>query len=379
MKKILLGLLFLFTLIANAQVINEEIESGILEEKRSLKIHIPANYTETKVYPLVIVLDADYLFDPVVSNINYLTYFEEMPEAIVVGVNQFESRYSDMEFDEENGLPKNKGSYFFDFVGIELIPYIESKYTIANFRLVIGHDLSAGFINYYLLREDVLFNAYISLSPTFAPKMQDRIATRLQTINSRKFYYLATADNDIRVNKTDVANLNTQLELNNNKNLYYYYDKFKSANHNTLAINAIPKALSDIFSIFKPISTQEYKEKIMPMEDHVVNYLNDKYNTIEQLFGFKKEILINDFMAIYVASKKKEDFESLEKLAQLAKRDYPKTMMSDYFFGEYYELTGKPKKALKYYQDAFAKEEIDFMTKDLAYEKMQQIKIDFGL
>ncbi|GLB47956.1 alpha/beta hydrolase [Neptunitalea lumnitzerae] len=379
MKKILLILPFLCSLITNAQVFTEEIESGILEEKRTLKIHIPANYTETEVYPLIIVLDADYLFDPVVANINYLSYFNEMPEAIVVGVNQFESRYQDMESDPETGLPKNIGAYFFDFIGIELIPYIESKYTVANFRMAVGHDLSAAFINYYLLRDEVMFNAYICMNPTFAPKMEERVAARLATFNDRKFYYMATAESDDRDVRERVNSLHQTLDQSENKNLYYYFDDFKNANHNTTVIYGLPNALNDIFSIFKPITPKEYQEKILTMEEPVINYLYDKYNTIENLFGFEKEILINDFMAIYAACRKKEDFESLEKLGALAERDYPKTMMADYFYGEYYERIGKPKKALKHYQDAFAKEEIDFMTKDLAYEKMQQIKIDFGL
>lgn len=379
MKKYIF-LLFCFTAaLTHAQVIVEQIKSGILEESRNIKISIPKNYTEEKVYPLILVLDADYLFDAVVANVNYYSFWEEMPEAIIVGVDQSGLRAADMEYDFESGLPKNKGEYFFDFIGIEVIPFVESKYTIANFRLAVGHDLSANYINYYLFRDPPLFSAYICLSPNFAPKMEEKIASRLAGFKDKKFYYIATAENDDRENHTRIKELTATLEKVKNQQLYFYSDDFGNANHNSLAVYAIPNALNKIFSIFKPITPKEYKEKILTSDQPVINYLYDKYNTIESLFGFKKEILINDYMAIYAACNKKKDTESLEKLAKLAARDYPKTMMSDYLMGEYYELTGKPKQALKSFQDAFAKEEIDFMTKDLAYEKMQQIKTDFGL
>ncbi|SFU59381.1 hypothetical protein SAMN05216480_10910 [Pustulibacterium marinum] len=378
MKKLLSLLLFCAFFSAQAQFSVEEVESGILKEKRTLKIYKPVNYTEEKVYPLIIVFDADYLFEPLVANINYYSYWLEMPEAIIVGVNQKGIRYEDCEYSGETGLPDNKGNDFFDFVGLELIPYIESQYTIANFRVAVGHGTTANFINYYLFKDAPLFNAYINLSPTFAPQMEERIASRLGQFKEKKFYYLATAENDEKKNRTKIGNLNTMLKQVKNNQLYYYYDDFESANHNSTAVYAIPNALNKIFGIFKPITPAEYKEKILTMEEPVINYLNDKYNTIEDLFGFKKEILINDYMAIYAACKKKEDAESLRNLAELAEQDYPATMMYDYLMGEYYEQIGNPKKAVKHFQEAFAKEEIDFMTKDLAYEKMQAIKNDFG-
>ena len=380
MKIKLFFALILFTCIAKAQFRIEQVESGILEEQRTLKIYIPENYTEEKVYPLIVVLDADYLFDPVMANVNYYAYWLEMPEAIIVGVNQAGLGTLDMEYDPEYGMPSNKGTYFMDFITVELIPYIESQYTIANYKLIVGHGNSANFINYFLLKDEIAFNAYICLSPNFAPEMEDRIAATLnRSSKSKKFYYVATAENDDRDNKKRIKQLNTMLTDSDNANLYYYFDDFEVANHNSTAIYAIPNALNKIFSIFKPITPIEYKEKILPMEEPVINYLNDKYATIENLFGFKKEILINDYMAIYAACHKKEDVESLKELSKLAAKDYPNTMMADFMMGEYYEMDGNGKKALKAFQSAFSKEEIDFMTKDLTYEKIEQIKSDYGL
>lgn len=83
-------------------------------------------------------------------------------------------------------------------------------------------------------------------------------------------------------------------------------------------------------------------------------------------------------MAIYAASKKKEDTESLKELANLCKKEFPDTMLGFYFEGEYYEEIGEPKKALRTFEKAFGMSEIDFLTKDMALEKIDALKADFG-
>ena len=92
----------------------------------------------------------------------------------------------------------------------------------------------------------------------------------------------------------------------------------------------------------------------------------------------KKKVTINDFMAIYAAVEKKEDLESLEKLAQLGLKEYPDTMLGFFFEAEFYEKSGEPKKALRTYEKAFGSQEIDFLTKDMMLDKIDALKADFG-
>ena len=106
--------------------------------------------------------------------------------------------------------------------------------------------------------------------------------------------------------------------------------------------------------------------------------MEDKYAMIEELFGFQKQVSLNDIMAIYAASRKKDDFEALKPLSELCKKQYPETMMGFYFEGEYYEELGEAKKALRTFEKAFGMQEIDFLTKELALEKIDAIKADFG-
>ena len=122
-------LLLLITLIAfnqlTAQTLYKEINSEKLGESRQLKIQVPRNYdTSDKKYPVVIVFDGDYLFEIVAGNVDYAAYWEDMPEAIVVGINQYQKRNEDCYYSDQNSLPTETGAAFFEFVSMELVPFI---------------------------------------------------------------------------------------------------------------------------------------------------------------------------------------------------------------------------------------------------------------
>ncbi|GGK23824.1 hypothetical protein GCM10007962_17550 [Yeosuana aromativorans] len=381
MKSILYVLLLVLTFNAiEAQVIYEPFESNKLGESRELKIQLPRGYSNDtdKVYPLFIVLDGDYLFEAVAGNVDYYSYWEDMPESVVVGINQVDKRYDDCMYSEQNSLPIEKGANFFEFIGTELIPYIQNKYRIGNFKAVVGHGETANFINYYLLKEQPLFQAYIVVSPELAPQMSTYVPDRLTKIKSRLFYYLATTTNDVPSIKKGVDELNTSLKGIDNDQVSYYFDNFDGPSYYSVPAHAIPNALEDIFSVFRPITKDEYKEKILKLETSPVAYLEEKYQTIHDLFGIEKQILINDFKAIEACIEKKEEFQYFEDLGKLARKEYPKTLLGNYYLARFYEETGEPKKAMRTYQSGYSFEEIGGITKDLMMEKAEAIKTDFG-
>jgi len=381
MKKVLLLLVcFTFILPLSAQIKYEEFNSTKLGESRRLKIQLPRNYdTNTeKVYPIVIVLDADYLFEPVAGNVDYFSYWEDMPESIVVGIMQGNKRYEDCEYDDTNFLPAEKGADFFEFIGLELLPYIDNTYRTAKFVIAVGHDFTANFINYYLFKDPPLFNGYISLSPDLAPMLDQRLPERIPAVQSKIFYYMATGTDDIKDLMEITEQLNTSLKPLKSDNFNYYYDNFEGATHYSLVGRGIPNALEKIFSVYRPISKKEYKDVLMKLETPISQYLIEKYKTIEDLFGLTNPVRVNDYIATATASEKKQQWESLREIATMAKRDYPDTVLGDYYLGRYYEETGESKKAMRTFQGAFDKEEVDFITIDLMLERADKIKTDFG-
>ncbi|WP_241478974.1 alpha/beta hydrolase [Psychroserpens jangbogonensis] len=367
---------FLFTFPLVAQVIYEPFESVKIDGSRDIKIQLPRNYDaeEETLYPLVIVLDGDYLFEPVVGNTDYQSYWEDIPNCIVVGVNQRETRDDDFFYADETNFPIAEGADFFEFLGMELIPYIEDNYMVSDFRIAVGHDMSANFINYYIFKDKPLFRAYVLLSPELAPEIPTLMAQRAPLLESNTFYYLATADDDVKGLKTDILALDSALKGIDNEFFHYRFDDFEDANHYSLVGLGIPKALNQIFSFYKPITKKEYKEKVLEYEGSPFEYLMKKYEDIELFYGFEKKVVENDLRAIASASKKKNDIESLKALSKLARQEYPDSMIGAYYQGMFYEEDGNLKRALNSYQSGLLLEESDYITKEMLLDKIYELK-----
>ncbi|MBJ7882278.1 alpha/beta hydrolase [Gelidibacter salicanalis] len=376
MRRLTLLLLFLVSIPISAQVIYEPFYSSKLGDTREIKIQLPRNYNpeEKNKYPLIIVLDGDYLFEPFAGNLDYQTYWGGIPKCVVVGINQVETREKDLFYDKDIYFPAHEGASFFEFIGMELIPFIENKYNVSNFRILTGHDSSANFLNYYLFKDNPLFRAYIAFSPDLAPEMANRVQERLTYINTDTFYYLATADNDIAQLKDKILTHNSLLASLDNPKLHYRFDNFTDADHYSLVSLGIPRALNNIFALYKPISKQEYTDQVLTYEGGPFKYLEKKYNDIKLFYGFEKKVVENDMKAIAAAAIKKDDLDALKELSKLARKEYPDSMISAYFTGMYYEQENNLKKALQYYQSGLLLKASDFIDKDVLLDKIYSLK-----
>ena len=379
MQRFLFLFCVLFCFGLNAQITKEIFESFKLQERRDVSYYFPEKYDKENKHPLIVVLDADYLFEQVVATAKYYSRFHGMPESIIVGIHQSKEsiRLDDCAFDRVTGLPAEKGNKFFEFLGMEIIPYLDLNYNTAPFKMVVGYDITANFENYWLFKENSLFNAYINISPTLAPDMETNVPLRLQALDQQIFYQLILEGEKSKYTPRILA-MDKAIKAIDKETLHYYFDEYPSADHISIATYGIGKAFDNIFGMFKPISPKEYKTQILTSEEPVFSYLENKYKSIENLFGIKKAVDLNDVMAIYAGTRKKEDFESLKPLSDLCKAEFPETMLGFYFEGEYYEQMGEPKKALRTFEKAFGMEEIDFLTKEMALEKIDALKADFG-
>ncbi|WP_432672018.1 alpha/beta hydrolase [Flavobacterium sp. SM2513] len=376
-KYYLLLVLSLFVFPVFAQK-TDTIHSEKLNEDRIISISLPTSYgkEKNKKYPLLLLLDGDYLFEPFAGALKYGNYWDDLPEVIVVGINQSRpyDRELESDVDVQNGLPIEKGAKFFDFIGMELLPALEKKYAIAPFKIIAGHDVTAGFMNLFLYKDVPVFDAYISMSPELGQEMETRIPTRLGAIKKPVFYYQSTADGDLKKMQERIKTLDVNLKATTNSNLYYQFDDFKNASHYSLVLFSIPNALYHIFGAYQPISSTEFQEKIVTLPSDYVGYLTKKYDIIEKSYGIKMPIRINDFTAIEAAILKNNAFAEFEQLASLAKKSYPRSMLSQYHMGMFYEKTGETRKASKAYMNAYNMDSIGSLTKDFMLEKADQMK-----
>ena len=365
-----------------SQISIDTIHSQKLEEDRIIKISLPPNYAKNKdkKYPLLFLLDGNYLFNAFDGALSYGYYWDDLPEVIIVAVNQGrkELREADCAIDQETGLPIEKGAKFFDFLSLELLPAIENKYRISPYRIIAGHDFTAGFMNLFLYKDNPFFNGYIAMSPELGPAMEARLPERLANVKKPYFYYLSSADGDLKNVLKPIADLDKNMQSIKNPNLYYQFDNFKEASHYSLVLLSIPNALYHLFGAFQPISTTEYQDKIEPLKSNYVDYLIKKYDIIEKSFGMKMKIRVNDFKAIEAAIIKNNAFNELDALSTLARKNYPKSMLADYEMALLYEKKADSKRAAKSYLDAYQKEEIGELTKEMMFDKSEEMRHAFG-
>ena len=108
-----------------------------------------------------------------------------------------------------------------------VMPYLDKNYRTSTFRIAVGHDLTANFMNYYLMKDPALFQGYISLSPDIAPQMEERLTARLGAIDQKLFYYLATGTEDIGALRNSIIQLDSQIKQVKNESLQYNFDNFE--------------------------------------------------------------------------------------------------------------------------------------------------------
>jgi predicted alpha/beta superfamily hydrolase len=378
MKHVNLFILILVSFSVFSQKTTDTIASQKMGEDRVIYIKLPDSYGKNKAqkYPLLLVLDGDFLFEPFEGNISYGNYWDDLPELIIVGISQNKNneRETDCTFKPITGLLEEKGEQFFEFIGMELVPYLQKKYRVAPFKIIAGLDTTAGFLNFFLYKNAPLFNAYISMSPELPTGMEEQIPERLAAIQQPLFYYHSTADGDVKKMRDRIKILDEAVSKINKPTLNYRFEEFKGSSHYSLVLHSIPSALYQIFSVYQPISIAEFNEKIAVLPSGYVDYLIQKYDVLENALGLKLQIRVTDFKAIEAAILKNKAYNEFDQLAQLARKNYPKSMLADYEMAQLYEKKGDNKRAAKSYQNAFQMEEIGDLTKDMMLNKADELR-----
>jgi hypothetical protein len=255
---------------------------------------------------------------------------------------------------------------------------LQHDYRTTNFKIIAGHDTTAAFLNYYLYQDNPLFNAYISLSPELPLGMEEQIPEILSSLKQPIFYYLSTADGDVKNMQERINQLDNKVKEIKNPNLNYKFENFKDASHFSMVLHSIPSALYQIFTAAQPISTIEYDTKIVTLKEGYVDYLKKKYDIIENSFGIKSPVRINDIKAIEAAILQNKDFNELDALAIISDKNYPKSMLGDYELATMFEQKGDNPRAVRYYMSGFNKEEIADLTKDMMFAKAEELKKTFA-
>tara|TARA_S200000501_G_scaffold216299_1_gene203008 strand:+ start:6835 stop:8013 length:1179 start_codon:yes stop_codon:yes gene_type:complete len=356
--------------------INDTILSKILNQKRSVDIQLPRSYDNDleKKYPLMIVLDGDYMFNLVSGSVDYLSYWGDIPENIVVGINQINSRFQDTSvLDNISALPISSTALFFDFISNELIDYLEKEYRISEFKIIIGHERTANFANFFVLKKKPRIRGVISISPKLSSQMNNFLLNNLAQTKSKISYVISTSKNDFESIYLSVTKLRESILQINNSNLIFESVTLNKENHYTLPSISVPMSISALYSKYPDIGDYEYESIISKLDYSPIAYVQNKYQLIKDFYGIEKKITINDFMAIEKYIESFEQFGLFDELSKLAQLEYPETILPSYYKGRFFEEKGNPEKAMHIYRSAYNMNEVEGLSKEYLLKLADQI------
>jgi predicted alpha/beta superfamily hydrolase len=142
------------------------IHSKILDEDRTILIHLPRVYTEAMVsYPVVYMMYGNHVttyYAVATSAVDTLGSSGRTPDFILVGLMNTD-RYRDL-LPEANGRPTGIAD-FTRFLNEELFPYVEKNYRTKPYRILVGPQAAANFGLYTLMKEPDMFHAFLIDNP----------------------------------------------------------------------------------------------------------------------------------------------------------------------------------------------------------------------
>lgn len=165
--------------------------SKYLNEKRGITVILPKNFNKLKAskYPLIIVFDRQNkkIFRQIFESVNYLVSFDEMPEAIILGVSTENNYNRVLETSFMASMDNAKGENLINFLYKELIPWAETELNCSTNRIFIGHSRFGYFTSYLLANKLNDLTAVISCSPFFKEKNINVVDSLKSKLATQKF------------------------------------------------------------------------------------------------------------------------------------------------------------------------------------------------
>ncbi len=144
-----------------------KIHSEILNEERTLLVHLPRGYEDGKRrYPVLYMLYGDHVttyFAEAVSVLDTLCPTGRIPDCLLVGIMNAD-RYRDLLPLTPDGKPTGIEA-FTRFLQQEAFPFIKSQYRTKDFRVLIGPQAGANFGLFTLFQHPDIFDALIINHP----------------------------------------------------------------------------------------------------------------------------------------------------------------------------------------------------------------------
>jgi predicted alpha/beta superfamily hydrolase len=232
------------------------MHSAVLEEDRVFSVCLPASYDiVSEHYPVLIILDGEDFLRPFAGMVEYYSRIGRCPELIVVGIHS-EDRWRDYtptHASVPDGTPlptSGRAGLFLKFINDELLPFIESTYRLAPFRVLYGHSIAGLFVVSAVFDELSQFSGYIATSPSLW--WDDELVTRESRSSSKPpqgksrllFFTIGSEDSTML---GPMLRFVDAMEKQPNQNIDWKFKRFEGVDHQTMPIKSFAYGLEYVF------------------------------------------------------------------------------------------------------------------------------------
>jgi len=274
----------------------DSLNSTVLGESREFYVDFPDSYVEgsdTK-YPVVYILDGDVMLNALHTVHSYYSG-GFMPEMILIGISNADNRVRDLttsELSERRGQAYNQenggAEKFTDFIQSELIPFVEDKYPVTNYRTLIGHSYGGLFTVNMLLKHTDAFENYLAIDPSMDWDQQKLLQESKEILSQNRFLgkslfvslggQLHMADTDITIDNVmkdtteftlfsrSIIELSKIAEAHKENGLNFYWKFYPNDLHGTIPLPSIMDGLLQIFTWFQMEDINKFNDPETPKE-----------------------------------------------------------------------------------------------------------------
>jgi len=377
--------------------------SEILQEKRELWMHVPDGISGEvpagKKYPVLYLLDGGAHFSAVVGLIQQLSAVNgntACPKMIVVGIPNTNRTRDLTPTRGKPGQPyvdsvmianSGGGEQFIAFVEKELIPFIDSTYSTAPYRLLVGHSFGGLTVMNTLVHHRHLFDAYVAIDPAMSwddqhllnqmtagqvPEKYQGESLFLAMANtmepgmdtSRVQQDTAFATSHIR----SILELDQHLNRQANGHLRYQSNYYERDDHTSVFFIAVYDALRFLYEGHQfRISYADYLDPDNDIFERVLAH----YKRLSGEFGYEvkpPEAFVNNLGYSFLNLGRRE---LARQFFQLNMSYYPSSYNAFDSLGDYYRAAGDREKAIRHYwqslrlnPDSHSKKKLELLLKE---------------
>ncbi len=294
------------------------IRSAILSQTRRLNVALPASFASTgsaRRYPVIIVFDGEYSFAPTVAAAQYLAAAGQIPEAVVVAVENLSDSFRDRVRDltppglSVSGSSRNEnGGKFLDFIERELLPAVAAQFRGGAPAILIGHSSGGVLATYAAATRPYTFPFVVAIdSPAH---LQDGwlVKRLIESATKGPESFLRFASMESRFGFSE--NSWNELQAAAPASWKLFRQKLEHESHNSMPLLATYLGLREVFAGYSALA----------VPDSPTSAALEHYRTFNAASGLRLipprpllERLIEDFLMEGNAARAREAFDFLKQ------------------------------------------------------------------